>query len=75
MLGWALALALTCLSPSPALAAGVTAAILPDSSYVTPGTEFTLELRIPASGSFFNAYDAVITSDRAALTFLQASPF
>jgi hypothetical protein len=70
----AVAFALSCLAPPSGHAAGVTAAILPDSSFVTPGTEFTLELRVTEADGFFNGYDTVISYDPAALTFLQASP-
>lgn len=73
-LGRAVVVALACLLPLPARAAGVTAAILPDSSYVTPGSEFTLELWVTEAGSAFNAYDTVISYDPAVLTFLQTSP-
>jgi hypothetical protein len=65
---------LACLLPLPAHASGVTAAILPDSGYVSPGSEFSLELWLTAPGDSINAYDAVIEYDPAALTFLQASP-
>jgi len=74
VLGGAVAIALACLLPLPARASGVTAAILPDSVFVSPGSEFTLELRVTEPDSFFNAYDAVISYDPAVLTFLQASP-
>jgi hypothetical protein len=57
-----------------ARASGVTAALLPDSGFVSPGSEFTLELRVTASGSLFNAYDAVVDYDPAVLTFLPTSP-
>jgi hypothetical protein len=73
-LGWAVGLALTCLLPLPALASGVTAAILPDTAYVSPGSEFTLELWVTEAGSAFNAYDDTLSYDPAVLTFLQASP-
>jgi|WetSurMetagenome_2_1015567.scaffolds.fasta_scaffold365310_1 hypothetical protein len=69
------AIVLACLLlPLPALASGVTAALLPDSGFVTPGSEFTLELWVTAPGDSFNAYDAAIEYDPAVLTFLQSSP-
>ena len=74
VLGWAVAFALACLPLPPAHAAGVTAAILPDSGFVSPGSEFTLELWVTEPGSSFNGYDAVVTYDPAVLTFLPTSP-
>jgi hypothetical protein len=73
-LGLSLAIALACLVPPPAHASGVTVAILPDSGFVVPGSEFTLELWLTASGDSINGYDAVIAYDPAALTFLPTSP-
>ena len=75
VLGLAVAIALACLLlPLPAQSSGVTAAILPDSGFVSPGSEFPLELWVTAPGDSINAYDAVIEYDPAVLTFLQASP-
>ena len=74
VLGLAVAIAVACLLPPPARASGVTVALLPDSGFVSAGSEFTLELRVTASGSSFNGYDAVIAYDPAVLTFLPASP-
>jgi hypothetical protein len=68
------AIALASLLPLPANASGVTAALLPDSGFVSPGSDFTLELWLTVPGDSINAYDAVIEYDPAALTFLQASP-
>jgi hypothetical protein len=73
-LGLGLALALACLPPLPAHASGVTVAVLPDSGFVSPGSEFSLELCVTESGDVFNTYAAVIEYDPAVLTFLQASP-
>jgi hypothetical protein len=69
-----LAVALGCLLSLPAQASGVTVALLPDSGFVSPGSEFTLELRLTEPGDSINAYDAVIGYDPAVLTFLPASP-
>jgi hypothetical protein len=74
VLGLAVTIAMACLLPLPAHASGVTVAILPDSGYVSPGSEFTLELRVTAPGDSINAYDAVIEYDPVALTFLPTSP-
>ena len=74
VLGLAVAIALACLPPPSAHASGVTVAILPDSGFVSPGSEFTLELSVTAPGDSINAYAAVIEYDPAVLTFLQASP-
>jgi hypothetical protein len=73
-MGLAVAIALACLLPLPAQASGVIAAILPDSGFVSPGSEFTLELWLTEPGDSINAYDAVIEYDSTVLTFLQASP-
>ena len=74
VLGLAVALALACLLPLPAHADGVTVALLPDSGYVSPGSEFTLELWMTEPGDSINAYEAVIEYDPAVLTFLPTSP-
>lgn len=55
-------------------AQGVQVAITPADSTVAPGSEFVLRIEVTASGSPFNAYDAVIGFDPGALTFLPASP-
>jgi hypothetical protein len=41
---------------------------------VAPGAEFDLDLLITAAGSAFNGFDATITYDPSALTFMPASP-
>jgi hypothetical protein len=46
-------------------------AISPTDTVVTPGDEFDLHLRVTQAGKGFNAYDAVIGYDPAALTFIQ----
>lgn len=74
VLGLAVAIALACLLPLPACASGVTVAILPDSGFVSAGSDFTLELWVTEPGDSINAYAAVIEYDPAVLTFLQASP-
>jgi hypothetical protein len=70
----AVAVVAAALLTPPAHASGVTAAILPDSGFVSPGSEFILELWMTGPGDPINAYAAVIDYDPAALTFLQASP-
>jgi hypothetical protein len=74
VLGLAAAVALACLLPLPAHASGVTVAVLPDSAFVSPGSEFTLELWVTEPGDSINGYDAVVTYDPAVLTFLPTSP-
>lgn len=74
VLGLAAAVVLACLLALPAHASGVTAAILPDSGFVSPGSEFTLGLMVAEPGDSINAYDAVIEYDPAVLTFLPTSP-
>jgi len=41
---------------------------------VSPGAEFNLDLLVTAAGSAFNGFDATITYDPSALTFMPASP-
>lgn len=70
----ALALALWLAAAAPAARAGVTAALQPATQSVAPGAEFDLVIAVTQSGSAFNAFDAVIGFDPAALTLLQLSP-
>jgi hypothetical protein len=72
--GWLVALALAFLPSAHAHASGVTAAVLPDSGWVSPGSEFTLELWLTSPGDSIDGYDAVIDFDPAALLFLPTSP-
>ncbi len=62
------------LGPAAGHAQGIVAAITPATLSVTPGTEFDLELRVTQSGSAFNGFDAIVTYDPAALTFIPLSP-
>ena len=61
------------LGASPARA-GVQVALLPATQTVSPGAEFDVTLEITAAGSAFNGFNAVVTYDPAALTFLPTSP-
>jgi hypothetical protein len=45
-------------------------AVSPTDTIVTPGDEFDLHLRVTQPGRSFNAYDAIIAYDPAALTFV-----
>jgi len=58
----------------PAARAGVTVALEPATQTVTPGSEFDLVITVTQSGSAFNAFDAVIGFDPAALTLVPLSP-
>lgn len=49
-------------------------AITPTDTMVSPGATFDLHLRVTQPGKLFNAYDAIIAYDPAALTFIQRSP-
>jgi hypothetical protein len=49
-------------------------AITPTDTTVTPGGTFDMHLRVTQAGLGFNAYDAVIEYDPAALTFVSMSP-
>lgn len=57
-----------------ARAQGVHVGLVPADTIVTPGATFELHLEVTQAGSSFNAYDAVVTYDPAALTFLQMAP-
>jgi flagellar hook capping protein FlgD len=54
--------------------AGVQVGLVPAVQTVTPGSEFDIELNVTQAGSPFNGFDATVTFDPAALTFLAASP-
>lgn len=71
---WVLLAVLIGLAPVAARAEGVAAALLPDTLFVLPDSTVTLTLAIEVADHAFNGYDAVISYDPAALTFLQASP-
>lgn len=74
MLRWiALSAALLLSTASPA-GAGVRVGLVPAVQTVAPGSEFDIELNVTEAGSPFNGFDATVTFDPAALTFLAASP-
>ena len=75
---WAVPLALAAAvglyaAPSPLQAAGVTVALLPTGQTVTLGAEFDLTLEVTQAGDLFNAFDAIVAWDPAALTFMPRS--
>lgn len=55
-------------------AQGVTVALRPTTPVVAPGAEFDVELRVTKAGAVFNGFDAVVTYDPAALTFIPLAP-
>lgn len=57
-----------------AASAGVTVDVQPATQSVAPGSEFEVSLEIPESGSAFNAFDAIVGHDPAALTLVEISP-
>lgn len=68
-------LAVLCLAATTASAAGVHVALLPDTTTdVAPGDTLIFELRVPEAGAPFNAYEATVSYDTTALTFLPTSP-
>jgi hypothetical protein len=73
LLGLAAAVCL-CAAPSPLHADGVTVALLPNGTTVTPGSEFDLVLQCTQAGDLFNGFDALVSWDPAALTFLPLTP-
>jgi hypothetical protein len=65
---------LVAMAARPSAAEGVHVALLPTGQTVTPGSTFVLELRVTEAGSLFNGFDALVTYDPAALTFVPTSP-
>jgi hypothetical protein len=61
-------------APLPLHADGVTVALLPTGQTVTPGAEFELVLQCTEAGALFNGFEATVTWDPAALTFIPLSP-
>ncbi len=59
---------------TPAALSGVTVALLPSTQTVAPGAEFDLYLTVTQSGSAFNAFDAVVGHNPAALVLVPLSP-
>jgi hypothetical protein len=53
---------------------GVTVALTPDAQLVDPGSIFDIFLEVTQAGDAFNAFQAVISYDPAALTLVPASP-
>ena len=63
------------LAASPAIGAqGVSVALLPAASTVSPGATFELSIEVTRAGSSFNAFDMYVGYDPAALTLLPTSP-
>src|SRR5262249_25387099 len=58
---------------SPALAT-VSVGMAPASQSVTPGTDFDLFIDVTTPGSQFNGFDAIVSFDPAALTFVPVVP-
>lgn len=54
--------------------AGVTVALQTASASVAPGADFDVYVTVTQAGSAFNAFDAVVGYDPAALTFVQLAP-
>ena len=75
---WTLVLALAAWVSAPPLAAaegqGVKVALLPAAVSVSPGSEFELSMEVTRAGSEFNAFDAYVGYDPAALTPVPLSP-
>ncbi len=53
---------------------GIQVALQTPSGTVAPGSLFEVDIQVTASGAAFNAYDAVVGFDPAALTFVAMSP-
>ena len=72
---WISAIVLMSLAgPGTARAVGVQAALMPAQQTVSPGATFDVTIEVTAAGSQFNGWNAVVTYDPAALTFLPTSP-
>jgi len=54
--------------------AGVSVGLTPANQTVSPGSDFDVFIDVLTAGSAFNGFDAVVTYDPAALTFLPLSP-
>jgi hypothetical protein len=71
----ALVLAVIALAPGARSArAAISVGLTPGTFTVTPGTDFDLFIDITTAGSQFNGFDAVVSYDPAALTFLPLAP-
>ena len=55
-------------------APGVKVALLPAAQTVAPGAEFVLSLQVTRAGAPFNAFDAIVGYDPAALTLVPQTP-
>ena len=67
--------ALGLLAAAPAVhAEGVAVALVSGSTTVTPGSEFDVFVQCTDPGAPFNGFDAIVTWDPAALTFIPLSP-
>jgi hypothetical protein len=67
-------LLLSVLAPPGRAQVGVHVALTPADSTVTPGDVLELDLTVTQAGSGFNGFDAIVSYDTLALTFLPASP-
>ncbi len=67
-------MALLLATPGIARAQGVHAGLMPASQNVALGSEFDIEIQVTEAGSLFNGFEAVVSYNPSALTFLQASP-
>lgn len=60
--------------PPPSVAQGVHVGITPAALTVSPDAEFNLDLTVTEAGSLFNGFDATVSFDPAALTFMPLAP-
>src|SRR5437879_4467303 len=72
--GWLVLAALLAAAPAAVAAPGVKVALLPAAQTVAPGAEFDLSLEVTRAGSSFNAFDAIVGYDPAALTLVPLTP-
>ena len=68
------ALLLALALPAAARAQGVSVALTPASQSVPLGADVYLDITVTQAGSSFNGFDAAVTFDPAALTFVPTSP-
>src|SRR2546430_801623 len=59
-------------APAAAVTDSVHVALTPATSIVAPNTNFTIDITVTRSGKAFNAYDAVIEWDPAAVSFVSS---
>jgi len=71
---WSLALPLLLVTPALVRGQSVQVGVLPAAQNVAVDAEFDVELNVTQAGLAFNAFEATISYDPAALTFMPSAP-